>query len=425
MKKLKYVVILILFLIPMVVKGDMAAPMTSYKVRISNPEGALTYEWDSEQQSHILTGKKLNYDEQYNIIYEQIINNELYGLAAAEKEVGYIKLSDTSPLEVNIEKYKNDISVKYYVFDSSCYIYKGPSKIYGKVEPEVFLKEGTIIESNYYDDMWMYIDYNGVKGWVYKYSYNIFENGETAGMTYVIEDDTYNRKIYTMKDIELYKSPKTDEKNGKVIPKGTMLDYKYEYSMQPHTPNYYVSYNGISGWIKAEFDEEYTIINIAYYNASTLRVRKEGGLSLYSEPNKDANELIIIPNGAELTSIYSLEESHSTPWYYVSYDGKSGWIYTGMYSYIEYISKEENPPVEELEPIVTIGEQEKEEALESKKDITAIIIYYLLGALALCITAIVTLLLVNKKKAKKENKIVKEEPKIKNKTDELPIKNDK
>lgn len=436
MKKIKYFIMLILFLMPIIVKGDMAAPMTSYKVRISNPEGASIYEWDSEQKSYVATGKKLNYDEQYDIMYEQIINNELYGNASVnvkdenENEysisIGYIKLSDSSPLKIDLEAHKKNLLIKYYVFDDSCYLYNGPSKIYGKVEPETALKKGTIIESYYYDDMWMYIDYNGIKGWVYKYSYDIFNNAETSGMAYVIENTTYNRKIFTMKDIELYDSPKTDKKIGNIIPKGTTLDYEYIYSMKPHVPNYYVSYNGNSGWIKTEYDDNYIISNIAYYNTTSLKVKRTHGIDLYTNPDTNSGILVRIPGGSELTSKYIMDGGPgAASWYYVSYDIKEGWIYIENYEDIEFISKEENPVIEEIEPMETIGEDEGQKKEEQKEevvnDINDMLIYCSIGALALCLTAIVIILLVNKKKSVKENKIIEKlsEEKI---SEDLPIK---
>ena len=73
------ILLLIFFIMPILVKADMAAPMSSYEIRISNPEGAETYKWNSEAKLYEKTGEKLNYDEVYYVIYEQVIDNELYG----------------------------------------------------------------------------------------------------------------------------------------------------------------------------------------------------------------------------------------------------------------------------------------------------------------------------------------------------------
>jgi len=436
MKKMKYIILLLLMIIPILVKADMAAPMSSYKIRISNPNGANTYEWNPDEKEYTLTETKLNYDEVYNIAYEQIIDGELYGQASirvkdengwqTENYFGYIKLSDTSPLEVNIEDYKKETSVKYYVFDDTCYLYKGPSKIYGKIEPKIFIKKGTTIESNYYDEMWTYIEYNGVKGWVYKYTFNKGPYNEPAGMVYVNEKKEYNRKILTMKEIELYKSPKTDEKTDKTIPKGVSLDYIYVYLMEPFSPNYYVSYNGNYGWLKTE-QEDYIITNIAYYTRSTLKIKNDDGLKMYISPNQNSEVLANIPKDTEVTSKYSLEESHSTPWYYINYNGTEGWLYINTYEDIEYLSNEENQAVEEIKEDLPEEIPEEEKTIIPKQEddnVNDLIIYYLLGALIICLTAIVILLLVNKKKKSRKGQISKVNSQKEKKDETIPIKDD-
>ena len=70
------------------------------------------------------------------------------------------------------------------------------------------------------------------------------------------------------------------------------------------------------------------------------------------------------------------------------------------------ISKEENSAVEEIKE--ELPEEKSEEEVinptEEEKNINDLIIYYLIGALVICLTAIVTLILVNKKNKNKISK---------------------
>jgi len=140
MKKKLILFMMILFL-PIFVKADMGAPMSSYKVRVSKVEGIDTYEWNRNTNRYEPTQEKLSYDTILTIRYENIRDNILFGQAYNnETDKSYeIKLSDVSPVEINLNDYKKETKSKYYVFDDTCYLYKGPSKVYDKISPETSL----------------------------------------------------------------------------------------------------------------------------------------------------------------------------------------------------------------------------------------------------------------------------------------------
>ncbi len=101
-------------MLPFMVKADMAAPVAQYHVRVSNPNGAIIYEYDSGYRA---TEKKVDYDKICKVNFEY----DEYITASCDDENKYytLSVSDVSPLEINLSDYKHDQSLKYYVFDKN------------------------------------------------------------------------------------------------------------------------------------------------------------------------------------------------------------------------------------------------------------------------------------------------------------------
>lgn len=432
MKKIKMIILLVLLSLPMVVNADMAAPMSSYNVRVSNVNGTDIYKYNQNTQKYEKTGEKANYDEIYFVNYENIINNELYGFSkkvdlendpkGENSELVYIKLSDTMPLEIELEDLKKETKLKYYVFDNTNYLYKGPSTIYGKVEPEIALEIGITIEVEYYDDMWAYVEYKGVKGWVYTYTFankygNLIEN---SGMVRIY--DNKSTDIFALKDLELYSSPKEDKKLGKIIPKNTKLEQLYSYTLignEGFINNYYVEYNGVKGWIRTEYgrtifnkkeNTEKAIINIGYNYFSDNNmsgIKNQDGVKLYSDYNDENSVIATIPYEGKINILYEISMPHGTAAYRVKYNELEGWIRAeGAGQFFHYDEngnlKEENVtnPNQNIIGNVIEGdmEEDNDEVLEKETSINEKIIYYICGTVVVCLTAFVTILLVNKKR---------------------------
>ena len=324
----------------MFVKADASAPMSSYEVRISNKSGAIVYEWNDKQEKYVKVNNKLPYDEVYQVVHEQIINKELYASVYREdKENTYnylIKLSDVTPLEINLSDYKKDESVKYLVFEEGVYLYKGPSKIYGKLTPEVSLPVGTTFETKYYEDMWAYTEYNGQKGWVYKYSDSrTSPYEESSGVTDLLNNQTISLK--TIGPVSFYANPKTKEVIS-TIPTNTELNnllYLSSYYITTKDRFILVEYNGQQGWIH----EGSLNSNLAFLIEETedVIVANPKGISLYKHPNNKNDKLLTIPYATKLTPIYSYNNDYknfydSEWWYQVNYNGKIGWINTPSYN---------------------------------------------------------------------------------------------
>jgi len=405
MKKINVIILLLMLTLfmPVTVKADMGAPMSSYKVRVDKKEGAPIYKWDSKTEAYEKTSKVLDYDTILTIVYEYINDNILYADAYYETidEQVTIRLSDFAPTDVKLSDYKHDTSSKYYVFDDTCYLYKGPSEMYGKVSPETKLSVGTIIESKYFDDLWIYVEQNGVKGWAYKYTYDLSIYDEPAGMAQI---DYYEpQKIKTVKKVSMYKSPKTEESLDITIPENTELETIYEYSKNPREPYYYVKYNGTYGWIETTFEEGIMqgsfINNIIYYKKVELEVTNSNGVILYETFNSNKNKITTIPAGTKLTAYYHASGSYAMDWYQVEYDGKIGWIDGSEY---DNVSQEENNDETNVpEDNEVTDNKENNNNVPDKEEnnsINTIILYCVSAAMIISLTALVTTILINKKK---------------------------
>lgn len=399
LKKILGILLLLTLFIPCFVKADMGAPMfTQYEVRITNPNGTMALDIDGKEVETI------KYDEIIKVVYEKIIENELY-VGDYNK---LVKFSDTKLVteDVDLEKFKQGRKQKYYVFDNTNVLYKGPSKTYGKVEPETTLKEGSIVETQYYDQLWAYVEQDGVKGWVYKYTYN-FEAPyeEKTGMALSMEN-YYDRKDNTRKtlnEIKIYKNPKEKEVVT-TIPKDTDFEIIYFYADEPRFPYYYISYNGQEGWIKSEKIEieGYSFYNMLEHPSYKYIVNNVNGALMYKEYNSTSEVLETIPKNTELDIKYGLMGHYNFSWYQVEYNGKIGWVKS------ENDNNTEELPEEQPETDMPNAEEEtnsEETQTENftpteEKEISPkqMIIICITTAIVVGLTAFITIKLVNKKK---------------------------
>lgn len=322
MKRLKIFIIGLVLLIPCLVKADAGGPIFSeYNVRVSNKNGTDLVYFDYQNNNKEVVKKHLNYDDVVlGIIYEDVINGENYGYS--NNSDGYVKLKDVIAFgDIDFDKLKENgyKPGKLYVYKKGAYLYKGPSKVYGKVEGEIELPVGTTIEYTYRDDLFAYVTYNNVSGWVYIYqplsvevSGPYKEGSSTANIEY--------GKLITIEDTVIYDDPVNNELVG-TIPKDITLNYKYIYDYGLINKYYYVEYKGISGWVKnvAIYEKNRTI----FTNLNEITICKDRVLEKCSNPLGTIPKLQII------------DVKYTSPgfdrWFYVEYNGISGWVYSDSY----------------------------------------------------------------------------------------------
>ena len=323
MKKLKLLIIsVMLVLIPIVsintVKADMASPIvTEYKARVKNPSGTTLYDFDyNNGKVSIKEIKHLDFDTIIkDVETEETINNELYGYSPSLG--GYIKLTDIEAFgNIDLDTFNNFGSGKLYVFREGAYLYKGPSKTYGKVDGNVMLPVGTVVEYEYSDVLFAYVTYNGVSGWVYYYQRSMgpYEEGSSLAS---IE----STELITIEDTILYNDPFTKTKKIFTIPNGTKLTSKYEYIYDRAT-YYYVEYNGNAGWIVNDIG--LLRENAKIFNRSTpIKICKN---RVNEEETTCSDVITTIPKN-KITSVKYVTENGYNTWFFVNYDGKTGWVF--------------------------------------------------------------------------------------------------
>lgn len=322
MKKFTFVIIFIvvLFFIPVICNADVGVPgITPYKVRVKNPNGIIMKSYNNKE-------KRVSYDTILEIRFEIRNNDKVCGLVLEENspEEYIVDLSEVELIadEVDISGLEPQEPTTMYVYDEGAYLYKGPSKIYDKVDGNVMIPVGTTISFEYSDDMWAYVEYNGHKGWVYIFSM-IDVSPYNEGSCLVSQPSDRNTSLYTLTDIYLTSSPRSTEKSGIVVPAFTEVTYKYYYNAHAHRQSFCIEYNGKEGWYE---EEEYAIAcNCKNRDINLITITD---IPVYSTcRNTDSTVLTTIPKNTECDVIYVTSDEHDIEtWCYVSYNGVEGWI---------------------------------------------------------------------------------------------------
>jgi len=401
MKKIKFILLTILLVIPTIVKADAGAPMSHYKVRISNPNGAYIYDYKSSDEGYVKTEYKIEYDKVVTINTEMVISGETFGGYVCTNEdrehCGYINLSNTEGLTIDLNDYHSNYEKTFYVYDDTCLLSNGPSSsVYKKIGSETKLEKGYTFTTDYYDDLWAYIPEKKV--WVYTYSYEFYKLSDNTYGTCVItkSDETFN--LLTLEEVKIYDSPKNKDKVLGTIPANTKISASYYYYSQKLYPHYYVTYNGVTGFIAPNVDEnDYVVRDVAHEESSTIKVIAAEGIPLYKEYNTNSEVIATIPQDTVLTSELSLYAHHGPMLYKVEYENQTGWV-EWSYDKVESTSSPvaEAPEEPEEEPDVIIDDSPK-----TNPTLNQIITICSVIVAIVCITAMVTIILINKKKEKK------------------------
>ena len=96
MKKIIKLFMLMLFLIPLTVKADMAAPgIPTYNAYVTKVEGIPYYESKWENNKTVLNKiGTLNYNEEIEIAYEEKIGKDTYAQFRKDNKYYYVKVDD-------------------------------------------------------------------------------------------------------------------------------------------------------------------------------------------------------------------------------------------------------------------------------------------------------------------------------------------
>lgn len=394
MKYLKHIILFLLIIISVLwieaAHADMSAPeIREFEIVVINPDGVDYYNYKGEIVGH------LNKDETVIVLYEysgtysigrkktneygREVNDEigniksLDGFSIVQKEVDPTTITD----DKSITKY--DTSKKARVYDSNGVdIYKGPSSVYekvGHIKKDEVLSYNYAVESTAGGTTHIYVEYNGVKGWI-----------EILKSKVLIENDT--QYIFS-KDVET--------KCG-VIPKNSITTPLYK--TDSWSKNALFEYNGCE-FIHNTFrdDDIYSIYSFGEVTAVDV--------TLYEYADNTSNALIIIPAGSEVIHLAS-KGSLGDPNYtiYLKYNDTVGWA-IGEGEIFDYNKKptikEDDVKIDDTIKIDEKNEEKKPSKIDTKKSMSLIelIILCSMGGVLLIITAIVVIILVNKNKKEK------------------------
>lgn len=333
MKKIKNCILALvisLCMLPMIARADMGAPMvTPYEVVITNPDGVTIGYGNNKVTIPFDTKVTVNYD------YEQ--DGVLYGSVSYDDTYGEIKLSDAKVYTTNIDLNnfrKLDKPLELYVFKEGAYLYNGPSAAYGKVKGEVMIPVGTTISYSYYDEMWIYVEYKGTKGWLYNNASSKMYSGIEVATAYPIKDTNKILAIDTV--TKIYDVPEYSAKEGAInIPAGTELTYDL-YVWSGRTKYVHVKYDGKEGWLAASEYFDGSNNGIVSEKACSDGIVMED-VAIYSKVNDLSSATgEKIPRLAKVHLIYSFRNDNSI-WNKVIYKNKEVWIALNNADYNDYM----------------------------------------------------------------------------------------
>lgn len=236
----------------------------------------------------------------------------------------------------------------------------------------------------------LYVKYSNYQGWIKSESHDLAK----------LEDNKvkvlYDKKV-------LYEKPDTTSIIVANIPVDTELNTTYYYYDKQTW--YYTTYNGKSGWIKGD--------NIARKTSGKYKVKNNKSFNVFEKPDRFSNIIFTLQEGNIIEPTYTYYNSNSKHnYYYITYNNKSGWFEMDYDKLQEIYNEEEynpniiknpnnsTPNTPNEQPLPNIN---KDKNKNSKLSVKEIILYSIIGAACLSITALTTILLLNKKKNKQNS----------------------
>ena len=395
MKKLLYLIIGFLLFIPFYIHADMSAPgIIEYDAIVSNKDGAYFYVYDDLSEEYVVSNKKINYNAKVKVV------DEWDKFATLQDYDDYVLISDLTPANEVYKVNEKELGEKFksYVLKDT-QIVNGPAA--GYKSSGVVIPSGSVVELREIDEGSMafcYVEYKGIKGFI-----NILDDNVTMG------DD--KKDILFDKDTKMY-----DAKTGKEI-QTILLNTKvslYIYYLNPWSRNIYLEYNGKKGLVdKYSFVEKND--KIKFKTSSKVKVYSNADEELLAKNKVD--KVTTIAKGTTFKSEYYdldyvckiyYENNNIKGWVNVYRDTDDGECNGIKYTlpdneddedfkinngapYIEEVDSEEKPNNDKPNVIKPSSRNTNNQTL----------IIYIMGAVILCLTAIITILLVNKNKKSK------------------------
>lgn len=370
------------------VKADMSAPeMREFEIEVIDPEGVDYYNYKNEVAGHLNKGDRVYVMYDYNGKYTLGISTTKYGVERKESigDVnsldGFEIVEDTVDPTLDLEDKsikKFDTAQKALVYaKDGVDVYKGPSDVYEKVG---HIEKGTRLTYKYaitgYEGStgmtYIYIKYGDINGWI-----SILKG------SVLIENDT---QFVFKEDVET---------ECGVIPGNTVTTPIYKTDQWTHKAVF--KYNDCEVLLNTLKDDKVLSIYSGNYIA-----KKD--LNIYKTSDKTSEIIGTIPAGSEFKYLAGLDYSIDGPTQYFKYNDIIGWNFDSYDSY-EYVSFDEEPTRIEDTLVIeeTKEEPEEQQVVQKKVGLNTFIILCAFGVGLLIITALVTIILVNKSKKDNNN----------------------
>lgn len=454
MKKVVYLLFGILLILPKLVLADMSSPyIEPYEGEIINPEGAILYDYDSDKEKMVATKDKLDYgtvvyvyddydeDESDDWIYVTLPSEN-----EDEEESYYVSIKDIATKDKEYKINSKELSSEYDgVVLKKQEIKKGPANLYEGTG--VTLEVGTKVKVRYfqyYDEEdneyyfnefnpWVYVEYNGTKGFINIYGSTLAVGGEEnevmAGYDMELIDINTLKSITTIKANTKFKTP--------------------VYITDVWSYDYYVKYNDKYGLVYYLYEKgkeiEFTV-------TEDVELYEEAYIEYDDESNQITKPIGTVKKGTTFKSkYYDFANEECT----VRYEnGKTvGWILSGYEDVMEdddgeyswrdkvelfpYDYDDEDDNYEDDDDTVVVDPTKpgnndpasitvKPESVKTKEDRMKLVYICIACGVIVSLTAVVTIILVNK--SKKKNVEINQEVETdakENPAEEVEIKEEK
>ena len=393
MKRIMFVVIALIMLLPGVVLADMGAPAVySYQATVINPDGAMTYKWD-DAGSFKPTGKVIPYGTTVTSFYETSGYAEI-----KEYDITNVKVTDLqiiTDFKFDSSKIRDKIQS---IALADLTIRTGPAEVFESTG--TIIPFGTSFTMYEYDreknSIWYYVDYNGVKGFVIAYN---------ATSTLGLEDTDSLIMPYDMEYYEISNDSdhnKLFEKPSGIIEANTIIKTDI-HRLDAWTWDYYLVYNGKHILVPA--------LPVAEKSETTEYSFKKS-MNIYSKVDADdigkgIDVIGTIDKDTTVKSNYYGDFDNAGSYRYIYYNenGIKGWIIAEAG---DFRIKDTDMPDEETEEIVVEEPTEPEEIMPEKQTVNTKDMIYtcvVVGAI-LCLTATATIVLINKKRKGKKSEVI-------------------
>lgn len=217
-----------------------------------------------------------------------------------------------------------------YQLASSTSLYENSnegSKIVGNIPAGTYV---TPIYSVGAWQMWFYVEYNGVKGWI-------------KGQDSFVQEST--KKVVLLNDTYVYDEPDGKKTNTKVSKDKVITLTAIKNTVNNNHTITYGLYNldGKSVWILISGDNvDYAEqINSDILENETATI--VSGDKIYSSANSNANEVGVIDENTKITEAYKYKDSKGNDSYYIVSSSGSGWVLKTFYDYKEDANKNDKP----------------------------------------------------------------------------------